>query len=90
MTNHNRSDPGPIQADLHDLMNAVAHGLDDIFNGKNCPADQKKTGFFLTAFNMGEPGRFNYISNCEGLDMLAMLKDVTARIEGRLSTPGNA
>jgi cobalamin biosynthesis Mg chelatase CobN len=84
------ADHGPIQEDLRDQMNALARGLDDLFNGKDCPADQKRVGFFLTAFPFNEPGRFNYISNADKLDVRAMLKDVLARIEGRMSEAGRA
>mgnify|MGYP003440266156 CR=1 FL=1 len=76
---------GPIEARHIELMNAVAKGLDDVFNGKDCPKGEKKVGFFLTVFNFDdEAGRFNYISNADKLDVRAMLTDVLARIEGRL------
>lgn len=44
----------------------------------------------LTAFNFNDQaGRFNYISNADKLDVRAMLKDVIARIEGRMANePG--
>lgn len=84
------ADHGPIEPELHDLMNALAHGIDEILNGKDCPDDQKKIGFFLTAFHFDEPGLFNYISNADKLDVRAMLKDVVARIEDRMSTAGSA
>jgi hypothetical protein len=47
--------------------------------------------FFLAAGNMAigadEPAtnRFNYISNADKLDVRAALRDVLARIEGRLA-----
>ncbi len=79
------ADHGPIERQHRDLMNAVAQGLDDVFNGKDCPNGEKKVGFFLTVFNFDEEaGRFNYISNADKLDVRAMLTDVLARIEGRL------
>jgi hypothetical protein len=78
---------GPIDPELHGLMNTLAHVLDVTLNGEDCPADKKQVGFFLTTFNMNdpEPGRFNYISNADKLDVRAMLKEITARIEGRLA-----
>lgn len=83
----NAAEHGPIDPELHELMNALAHGIDEILNGKDTPADQKRVGFFLTTFNMNdpEPGRFNYISNADKRDVRAMLKEVLARIEGRLT-----
>ena len=78
---------GPIDPELHGLMNKIAHVLDVTFNGEDCPADKKQVGFFLTTFNMNdpEPGRFNYISNADKRDVRAMLSEVLARIEGRLA-----
>ena len=84
------ADHGPIEPEHHDLMNALARGLDDAFNGPDCPSDRKRVGFFLTTFNFDQPGRFNYISNADKLDVRAMLTDILARIEGRLSEAGHA
>ena len=85
------ADPGPIEAAQHDLMNALAHGLDEAFNGPNCKAADKKVWFFLTCGNFDEPaGRFNYISNADKMDVRVVLKDVLARIEGRLTEEGKA
>lgn len=66
-------------------MNALAGALDEMFNGKGCKAEDKKVGFFLTTFEFDAPGRFNYISNADKVDVRAMLKDVVARIEGRMA-----
>jgi hypothetical protein len=78
---------GPIDPQLHELMNALAHAIDTLLNGEDCASDKKQVGFFLTTFNMNdpEPGRFNYISNADKRDVRAMLKEVVARIEGRLA-----
>jgi len=84
------ADHGPIDPALHDLMNALAKTLDEVFNGIDCPASEKKIGFFLTTFNFGEEGRFNYISNADKLDVRTMLKDILARIEARLQPAGHA
>lgn len=83
---------GPIDPQLHTLMNTLAHVLDVALNGEDCPADKKQVGFFLTTFNMNdpEPGRFNYISNADKLDVRAMLAEVLARIEGRLAAAPEA
>jgi len=85
------ADHGPIQQDLNALMNAVAHTLNDVFNGPDCPAGEKRVWFFLASGNFAagtdEPvtNRFNYISNADKLDVRATLRDVLARIEGRLA-----
>jgi hypothetical protein len=78
---------GPIDPELHTLMNTLAHVLDVTLNGEDCPAEKKQVGFFLTTFNMNDPdpGRFNYISNADKRDVRAMLAEVLARIEGRLA-----
>lgn len=82
---------GPIQADYRERMNALATALDEILNGPNWK-DRKgdQIGFFLAMYPMGEEGRFNYISNSDKLDVRAMLKEIIARIEGRLSQSGQA
>lgn len=86
----------PIQADLNAIMNAVARGLDDAFNGQNCAPEDKRVWFFLAAGNFGEGGqmpttnRFNYISNADKLDIRATLHDVLARIEARMQPGGRA
>jgi hypothetical protein len=90
------ADAGPIQPELHDLMNAIARGLDDVFNGEDCKPEDKKVWFFLAAGNFAagsdEPitNRFNYISNADKLDVRATLKDVLARLEARLQSGGRA
>jgi hypothetical protein len=86
------SQQGPIDPQFHDQMNALAGALDEMFNGPELPGlpRQKQVGFFLTCFPFNEPGRFNYISNADKLDVRAMLKEITARIEARLSPEGRA
>ena len=77
----------PIQEKYRDLMNQVAAGLDDIFNGKNCKAKDRKTGFVLFLFDFNKPptkGQMNYISNADRLDFLTSLKEMVAHLEGRL------
>lgn len=81
---------GPIDPQFHAQMNALAGALDDIFNGAVCKAEDKKVGFFLATYEMNAPGRFNYISNSDKIDVRAMLKEITARIEGRMSSGSSA
>jgi hypothetical protein len=53
----------PIEAQYVKQMEAVAGGLDRIFNGEAKGAD-RKVGFVLLVFEFGEgEGRCNYISN---------------------------
>lgn len=87
------NDHGPIQPEQFELMNGLAHGLDDILN----PAlpglpRQKKIGFVLLTAYFGkiEGGRVNYISNGEREDMLAMLRELLARLEGQQMQGGTA
>lgn len=90
------ADAGPIQADLNVLMNELAHSLDAIFNGENCPPARKRTWFFLAAGTMAHgtdipvTNRFNYISNADKLDIRATPHDVLARLEARFSAEGQA
>jgi hypothetical protein len=90
------ADPGLIQPDLRELMNAVAQALDDMFNGENCSKDQKRIWFFLACGNFAQgtdtpvTNRFNYISNADRLDVRATLHDVLARLEARMSEGGRA
>jgi hypothetical protein len=80
---------GPIDPAMTLAMSLLADVLDETFNGKGCKPEDKKVGFFLTTFEFNAPGRFNYISNADKLDVRAMLADVLARIEGRLAAgPG--
>lgn len=87
---------GPIQADFREQMNVLAQVLDEHLNGPGgakaafAKAKGRPVGFFLTTYYMNEPGRFNYISNSEKLDVRAMLKEITARIEARYSAEGKA
>jgi len=81
---------GPIDPQFHAQMNALAGALDVMFNGDNCKAGDRRVGFFLATYEMDAPGRFNYISNSDKIDVRAMLKEITARIEGRMSSGSSA
>ena len=83
---HDDPDHREIPPEFHALMNGLANALDDMFNpspAPGLPRGKKKVGFFLTCFEFDAPGRFNYISNAEKLDVKAMLQDIVARIEAR-------
>lgn len=85
---------GPIQEEQREVMNALAHSLDDIFNPPPLPGlpRTKKIGFVLLTAYFGqiEDGRVNYISNGERADMVAMLRELLARFEGQPETGGRA
>lgn len=72
----------PIQSKFQELMRGLAQGIDEVLNGKKRP---KRVGFILLVAEFGkiDDGRVNYISNGERADMIAMLKEYLARVEGR-------
>lgn len=81
---------GPIEAKQRNLMNVLAHAIDEMFNKDGEP---KKVAFVLLTANFGnyEGGRVNYISNGERADIITMMKELIARFEGRHSQDtGNA
>lgn len=86
----------PIQPEFHALMNALASGIDQALNGPKLPGVPPKVGFVLLCAEFGkiEGGKVNYISNGQRADMIAMLKEYLARLEGRVpqtsDTEGNA
>lgn len=73
----------PIEPEFYEMMNALAHGLDELFNGAQRP---KKVGFVLLSFYFGDQqgGRVNYISNGKREDIVTALKELLARFEGRV------
>lgn len=80
----------PIEPKHREFMNAVAAGLDDLLNGKDCPAADRKTGFMLFVYDFNEgpkAGRMNYISNANRMDNTAAMKEIAADMEGRLHKP---
>jgi hypothetical protein len=83
------SDHGPIQQQHKATMNALARGIDEIFNGPlpapGLPHGPRPVCFILLSAESGkvENGRVNYISNGHREDMVAMLRELLARFEGR-------
>lgn len=69
------------------VMNDLVRGIDDIFNGDVRP---KRVAFCLLAAEFGkmEGGRVNYISNANRADMICMVKEWLARMEGRYVEAG--
>ena len=81
----------PIEPEYHDMMNAVADGLDRIFNGDAHGLD-RETGFILLVYPFGEhEGRVNYISNgADRKDVAIFLREQAARFEGQPEMKGHA
>jgi len=79
----------PIDPELHKLMNALAHGIDELLNGN--PPTTKTNGFILIIFPFEDhEGRCNYISNAQREDVVTMLKEQVARFEGQAEMKVNA
>lgn len=79
----------PIEQEYREKMNKLAYMIDHYWNG-DVPPGERKVGFCLLVFNMGDEGRANYICNAERLDMVTLLKEQLARFEGRVSEEGHA
>jgi hypothetical protein len=82
----------PIQSEYHAQMNAVAKGLDQIFNGDTKGPD-RTTGFVLLVFPFGnaDGNRCNFISNgADRRDVVTLMKEMIARFEGQPEMSGRA
>jgi hypothetical protein len=82
----------PISADQHKNMNALAAGIDRIFNGDAKGAD-RKIGFVLLQFEFdaADGKRCNFISNgADRKDIVALFKEMIARFEGQPEISGRA
>ena len=82
---------GPIEEAYRDKMKALAHALDEIFNG-DLKGDDRKTGFVLLVFPFEgqEGGRCNYISNGARADVVTLMKEQIKRFEGQPEVKGHA
>jgi hypothetical protein len=91
MTNQERLGDAPIDPKFKNSMQAVAQGLDQVFNGDTKGA-QRKVGFVLLVFEYGEAkGRANYISNgADRKDIVTLFKEQIKRFEGQPDLQGNA
>lgn len=78
----------PIPDSFRQGLNAIADILDQTFNGLNRDRDPKIV-FTLMMAETGliEENGVNYISNGNREDMIAMIKEWLARIEGRYVEP---
>jgi hypothetical protein len=68
---------GPIEAELHKVMNDIGRMIGGAFKA------QGDYGFLLLGFGLNtRGGRMNYISNARREDMIVALKELLARFEG--------
>lgn len=78
----------PIEPKYVDLMNELAHAIDDVLN---LGQPKKETGFVLLVFPLEDHrGRCNYVSNGRREDVIVLLKEQLARFEGRMGNDGTA
>ena len=71
----------PIEDAYIQQMQAVAHALDEAFNGDK-HGDERSTGFVLLVFPFGsKEGRCNYISNgADRDDVVTLLREQIAAV----------
>lgn len=82
---------GPIDEKYRVQMQALAKGIDEIFNG-DAKGNDRDVGFVLLVFPFGShDGRCNYISNgADRRDIVVMFKEQIARFEGQPQLSGRA
>lgn len=74
-------------------MNSLAQAIDEVFNGKVSPGQERKVGFCLLVFPMNstEKGKCNYISNgADRKNMTSLFREMAARFEGQPEMSGKA
>lgn len=81
----------PIQPEYREMMNGVARGLDEIFNG-DLRGPDRKVGFVLLVYPYGSSdGRCNFISNgADRKDIVTLFREMIARFEGQPEMKGRA
>jgi hypothetical protein len=84
----------PIEPRLHEMMNDLARGLDEILNG-GAKGVERKNGFVLMVYPLGNlangDARCNYISNgADRKDIVTLMKEMIARFEGQPEMRGRA
>lgn len=93
MTDEHGIGDAPIEQRYHEMMNALAAGLDDVLNGRKDgdPRDTRHTGFILMVFPFdGHAGRCNYISTASRDDVIVLLREQLARFAGTPDQTGRA
>ena len=82
----------PITHEYRETIRASAEALDEALNGCQQGADRKH-GFILMVFPFGdgegEDHRADYISNGNRADVICVLKEVTARLQGQPEMHGH-
>jgi hypothetical protein len=84
----------PVEPEYREMMNAVAKGLDKIFNG-DAHGNDRKTGFVLLVFKFKDHDhsvdpRCNFISNgADRKDIVILMKEMIARFEGQPELKGS-
>jgi hypothetical protein len=85
---------GPIEPKYKSFMEAIAAGIDDMFNGtkEDRAGEPRKTGFVLLVFPFdSHEGRCNYISNgADRKDIVILMKEQIKRFEGQAEVTGHA
>jgi hypothetical protein len=81
----------PIEPQYIEQMNALAQGIDKIFNG-DAKGDDRKTGFVLLCFPYKDhEGRCNFISNgADRRDLVVLFREMIRRFEGQPELKGRA
>ena len=86
----------PIEPAYIEKMNAIAHVLDETFNGEKHGKD-RPTGFVLLVFPFDQEGhapadgRCNFISNgADRKDIVVLFKEMIRRFEGQPEMKGRA
>lgn len=81
----------PIEPQYVEQMQAIAHVLNETFNG-DLKGDDRPTGFVLMVFPFGaHDGRCNYISNgADRQDVVTLMKEMIQRFEGQPEMEGRA
>lgn len=79
---------GPLDPTTGPLMLAMAQAMDDMLNPD--PA-RKGNGFILLVFPFGDgEGRCNYVSNANRADVVVLLREQLARLQGMPEAQGRA
>ena len=72
----------PVEEQYIEKMRAIISVVDEFVNEKGKP---KTTGIALLMFPLGtHDGRMNYLSNAVRKDMICAMKELLARLEGRV------
>lgn len=90
MTDENELGDAPLDLEYRARMVAVAHTLDEYFNGEKKGQD-RAVGFVMLVFPFGErKGRCNYISNgADRKDIVTLFREQIKRFEGAPDQTGH-